>query len=323
MNNRELHRFFVKYDGDPSANRDKFLGGSDAGTILGYNQYKSAYTLWLEKTGQKEVEDISNNFNVWFGTNAEELIAKRFTMESGIKVQRSNTGYSIKEYPFLIGHIDRKIIGEKAGLECKTTTGWNKTDFENGEIPKTHYAQMQHYLLVTGWNYWYYATSRDNNQFYWMKVERNDDFIDNVLLPAEIEFWKNVTNMTPPKTDGSDSTSDSLNYMQKNAEIKDDVLFLDSSVEDKLNRHDEIERRIEELKEEDNAIKNEIKEMMISYPKASTDFHTISYKPQVRESLDTSLLKKTEPTYYQTLLDKYRKVTTSTPFTIKKNRGEK
>lgn len=40
--------------------RTSGIGGSDAGTIMGSNPWKSPYQLWLEKTGQVEAEDISN-----------------------------------------------------------------------------------------------------------------------------------------------------------------------------------------------------------------------------------------------------------------------
>lgn len=40
--------------------RTSGIGGSDAGTIMGANPWKSPYQLWLEKTGQVEAEDIDD-----------------------------------------------------------------------------------------------------------------------------------------------------------------------------------------------------------------------------------------------------------------------
>lgn len=39
--------------------RNTGLGGSDCGSILGLNPYKSALTLWSEKTGMMQPEDLS------------------------------------------------------------------------------------------------------------------------------------------------------------------------------------------------------------------------------------------------------------------------
>lgn len=44
--------------------RNKYIGGSDAGCVLGFNKWKSPYELFLEKTGKKEPEDLSNNLRV-------------------------------------------------------------------------------------------------------------------------------------------------------------------------------------------------------------------------------------------------------------------
>ena len=38
--------------------RTQGIGGSDAGTIVGLNPWKSKYELWLEKTGQVVPEDL-------------------------------------------------------------------------------------------------------------------------------------------------------------------------------------------------------------------------------------------------------------------------
>ena len=32
--------------------RNKYIGGSDAGAVVGLDDYKSPYSLWAEKTGR-------------------------------------------------------------------------------------------------------------------------------------------------------------------------------------------------------------------------------------------------------------------------------
>ena len=50
------------------------------------------------------------------------------------------------EHSFMLANIDRQILGERAGLECKTTSAYNRTDFEGGSIPPYFYWQCMHYL---------------------------------------------------------------------------------------------------------------------------------------------------------------------------------
>lgn len=200
-----------KWNGDPSANRTEFIGGSDIGTILGLNPWKSAYTLWAEKSGRIEAEDISDIEAVWWGTNMEELVAKRFCMKTGKKVKKTTYEFSCKEYPFLVAHVDRLGVGEKFVLECKTTSARNRTNYDEGEIPPYHYAQVQFYLMLTGYKVGYLATKRDSD-FYVTKIDRNDEFIEEIKESA-IAFWQMVQDGTEPDIDDSESTADTINQM--------------------------------------------------------------------------------------------------------------
>lgn len=200
-----------KWNGDPSANRTEFIGGSDIGTILGLNPWKSAYTLWAEKSGRIEIEDISDKEAVWWGTNMEELVAKRFCMKTGKKVKKTTYEFSCKEYPFLVAHVDRLGVGEKFVLECKTTSARNRTNYNEGEIPPYHYAQVQFYLMLTGYKVGYLATKRDSD-FYVTKIDRNDEFIEEMKESA-INFWQMVQDGIEPDIDDSESTADTINQM--------------------------------------------------------------------------------------------------------------
>lgn len=206
-----------KWNGDPSADRDKFIGGSDIGTIMGANPWKSAYTLWAEKTGRIEPEDISDKEAVWWGTNMEDLVAKRFAMKfeeatgEKVKLYKPMVSFSTAEYPFLVGHVDRLFRGKKIGLECKTTSARNKTNYAEGEIPPMHFCQCQFYMAVTGYKEWYLATKRDN-EFYITKIDRNEEVIQD-LIESAVRFWQMVEEDIEPPIDDSESTADTINQM--------------------------------------------------------------------------------------------------------------
>ena len=102
--------------------RRKSIGGSDAASILGLNQYNSAYALWCEKTGKITPEDISDKEAVRLGNDLEQYAAERFMDATGKKVRRENNIIYNDDYPFAHANPDRMVIGEKAGLECKTTS---------------------------------------------------------------------------------------------------------------------------------------------------------------------------------------------------------
>lgn len=112
-------------------NRSKWLkmrkagiGGSEAAAIVGLNPWKSAFQLWMEKTGQVEPEDLSDNEYVYWGNVLEQAVADRFCELTGKKVQRRGM-LQDDEYPYMLASVDRMVVGENAGLECKTTNAFN------------------------------------------------------------------------------------------------------------------------------------------------------------------------------------------------------
>ena len=60
--------------------RQKHIGGSDVSVIMGYNEYKNLVTLWEEKTGRREQEDLSDNKAIQRGKLSENLLIESTTL---------------------------------------------------------------------------------------------------------------------------------------------------------------------------------------------------------------------------------------------------
>ena len=103
--------------------RKRYIGGSDAASIVGLNDYQSPYALWCEKRGI--TPEFEGNLRTEVGAYLEDFIAKRFEQETGKRVQRSNFSFVNDAYPWVIADVDREIVGENAGLECKSTSALN------------------------------------------------------------------------------------------------------------------------------------------------------------------------------------------------------
>ena len=99
------------------------IGGSDAGVILGVSPYKSAVELYLEKTGQAEPPDLSDNEAVEMGNWLEPVAADLFAKRLRLKLRRVNETLADRRHPFLMAHLDRRVVGERALVEIKTTRG--------------------------------------------------------------------------------------------------------------------------------------------------------------------------------------------------------
>lgn len=269
-------------------NRNGYIGGSDIGTIMGVNQWKSPYTLWAEKTGLIEVEDISDKDAVWFGVMEEDIIAKRFTMKTELKVKKSNYAYGCKEYPYLRGHVDRIASKGKWGLEIKTTSSWNKTKYDEGEVPESHYWQCMFYMFLTGWDTWYLATKRDN-RFYITKINRDDEAIERMLDACE-DFWNHVQSGEPVEIDGSDSTQETLEQMYPE-EHQGETVNLDSQ-EDTLLALLELGTQEKNLKELKTKYQNEIKAVLGEAEKGETGQFIVSWKANAKGTRVFRLVEK-------------------------------
>jgi putative phage-type endonuclease len=129
--------------------RKKYIGGSDAAAVVGLNSFSSPYTVWADKLGKLPPKE--DNEAMRLGRDLEDYVAKRFTEQTGKKVRRKNFILWNSDYPFAHANVDRLIVGENAGLECKTTSVLNLKSFKNGEFPANYYVQCMHYMAVTGY----------------------------------------------------------------------------------------------------------------------------------------------------------------------------
>lgn len=293
--------------------RRKYVGGSEAGSIIGLNPYKSAYALWAEKTGR--IPEFEGNMATKVGTYMEDFIAHLFAEETGKKVQKVNTSLHNTDYPFAIANIDRKIVGEKAGLEIKNTTSLPVIKhLKNCDFPEMYLAQCTHYLAVTGLERWYLAVLVNCKELKLYTLERDEAEI-KALMDAEKEFWKFVQMDVAPMPDGADSTSDALLSMYPNStDDAVDLVAFSTELEEYMALSDQI-KNLTKMKDEKANI---IKEFMKDAGYGRNGKYSVSYKSQERRTFDTKRFEKEN----QSLdLSDYYKVSTSRVFKVTK-KGE-
>ena len=260
--------------------RRKAIGGSDASSIIGLNPWSSPYTVWADKLGKLPPKE--DNESMRLGRDLEDYVAKRFTEKTGKKVRRENNIIYNERYPFAHANVDRMVVGEDAGLECKTTSAMNLKKFKNGAFPDTYYVQCVHYLMVTGCKKWYLGVLVLGEGFYDFTIERDEEEIA-ALAKSEEEFWKYVQDKTPPMTDGKDSTSKtiSLLYPESNEEVVDLTAF-----KKELGEYLTITAQIVALEGRKNEVANRIKVFMQECGKGETDGFRVSYTTSSRSNFD-------------------------------------
>lgn len=271
--------------------RHGYIGGSDAGSIIGMNPYNSAFAVWAEKTGK--TEPFGGNIATRTGTLLEDLVARLFMEETGKTVRRLNYTLVNEAYPFACANLDREIIGEDAFLECKTTNNYvNIRQFKTGEFPDIYYAQVVHYMAVTGAKKAYLAVLSECRDFRIFELERDEDEID-ALMNAERDFWNNyvLTGKTPP-TDGHSATARAIQQMFPD----DDGDTADlSDIEADLALRRNLTNTVKEVKSEIDEIENRIKLRMGEASKGTCGRFTVSWKVQNTSGLDREKIKSDYP----------------------------
>lgn len=261
--------------------RSKYIGGSDAASVVGLNPFSSAYTLWAEKTGK--TPPFEGNLATEVGTFLEEFVAKKFEQETGKKVRKENHSILNDKYPWAIANVDRVIVGEDAGLEIKTTDSLNLSKFKNGEYPSNYYVQIVHYLAMTGKKKWYLAVLIGNKEFKVFTIERDQAEID-ALMKSEEDFWRYVQTNTPPPPDGAESTGKTLAsiYPNSNGGTTDISPFNHDLLE-----YTRLNAQIKELEKMRDEAANRVKLYLGETETGESLKYKVSWKTAQRSTFDT------------------------------------
>ena len=290
--------------------RKSGIGGSDAGAVCGVNPYKSALAVYQDKIS----EDISDDDNEAMrqGRELEEYVAKRFSEATRLKVKRSGFIYRSDEHPFMIADIDRLVIGEKAGLECKTASAYSADKWKDGAIPESYEIQCRHYMAVMGFTHMYIACLILGKDFIIRRIDRDPD-IETAIISIEENFWNDhIVPKVMPDPDGSRAYDEILDkYFPK----RDDAEAIRLIGFDKdLSRREELNSLIDKLETERNEIDQRIKVYMEGTEQAQTDDYRVSWIFTETQRLDTKRLKMEEPELY----NRYTKMTTGRRFTVRR-----
>lgn len=269
------------------------IGGSDIGAILGVNKYKSAIDIYIDKTEGKKQD--GNRFT-HFGHKLEKVVFEEF-QERHSNMKCYTVPYTIQR-GVCVANVDGMVydpVKDKYGvLELKTTSAYNKDEWTGDTVPQSYYAQVQHYLYVTGLSFAYIACLVGGNDYKEFYIERSLEDIDYIQEKAT-DFWKNhVMKKVPPMLDGSDSYS---KYLLEKADRENEEII-------ELN---ELNTKAEEIKALDEQIKNleqqlELKKQEIILElnnnhcnKAISSDYKFTITTQARNSVDKKLMEKENP----------------------------
>jgi putative phage-type endonuclease len=295
--------------------RKTYIGGSDAAAILGLSRYRTPLEVWAIKTGQVTPLDISDNTPVKLGNKLEQAVAEFFMDETGKKVVPAEKMFFHPKYPFLGANIDRLVVGEPAGLECKTANQFKMSEWQVEEIPQEYQVQCLHYMAVTGLPIWYIAVLIGNTSFLWKVFVRADAKVSlpdmpkeyiNVVAPEtlnnivekEVYFWNTfiVPKVMPMQVTSQD---DDILYRLYPQAASESIIELGDDASRVCESLDSMQADYAVLEKEIDEQKNTLRAMLKTYETGVTAKYRITWKNQKERRVDVELFKKEEPGLYE------------------------
>lgn len=239
------------------AKRKTVIGASDAGTILGLNPHESPMSLYLRKRG--DIEPKEETLAMWLGHEMEPIIAKRYEMETGRRLQDPGD-YNILHHPqheWLTATRDRTAFldTEHGPVELKAPGERMAKGWSDSESPLRYQVQLQIQMACMGAKVGEIAAIVGNDRFYCVRYERDDDFLEAVI-PVLHDFWIGVRDGVPPEIDGSEATRKAIRALHP--DDSGESIVLNPSFEAELERLTELERDLDACTLEIQQIKNRI-----------------------------------------------------------------
>ena len=274
------------------------IGGSDAAAVIGLNPFRSRIEVYADKMGMMPEKEDTESMRL--GRDLEDYVAHRFCEATGKKVRRNNFMWCHDEHRCMIADVDREVIGENAGLECKTTQAWGGKVIMKGEIPLTYYVQCMHYMAVMGYDRVYLAVLIFGKGFFHFTIERDEDEIA-ALVAAETAFWRDhVEAGISPDPDGSQSAEQAVDAIWGNRAQEDELLMFDFS--DDMRELCDLAAAEKEIKRRKDAIKQRLQAALGEHMVGSSDRYVITWRPQERSSIDSRRLYRERPDIYREYL---------------------
>jgi len=239
--------------------RKSGIGGSDIGAILGLNKWTSPLDVYLDKTGQADGPDLSDNEAVHFGNVLEDTIAQEYARRTGCKVRRRNQRFIHPDHEWMAANIDRSVDGERMILECKNSSQWMAGAWgESGtdEVPESYLVQVAWYMAILGYDRANLAALIGGNNLRIYEFDRDYE-LEKILINRSREFWFNNVLAKVAPAPSCERDLDTL-YAMDNG----DTLLADPVTEERVYKLAHLKADIKIMEERADALKFDIQKDM-------------------------------------------------------------
>jgi putative phage-type endonuclease len=257
--------------------RRSIIGGTDASALCHKNPWKDPMQVWAEKCGLWPDDDVQSEVMKW-GILQEDLVAREYMAKTGNKVRRPALlpdkilGFPTRlrrhpEYSWMGAHLDRLILNENRGLECKTTNAFMTHEWGaegTDQVPEQYLLQCQHYMAVMGYESFDLAVLIGGNNHRVYHIPRDEGLIAS-LIKIEADFWTNhVETGVCPMPDGSETSMRSVRKLNPTATEREGCISkqADERINAAVGELADADYESKLLEKKINALKGEIQHFM-------------------------------------------------------------
>ena len=250
--------------------------------------------------------ELGNYLEPWLLEKAKQWFEQNLFVPVEIREQQSICVHD--EYPFIAGHIDGLafVDGVYAPIliDAKSTSVYNKKNWDDGEIPAVAMFQIYHYFAcLPEIEKAYLVVLIGNTDLRMVEVVRDQEIVD-ALVKAEVDFWNNhVLPRNPPAM--SMVTANDLDVVKKlyPDSVDAEITIEDDEVIAVAKELIEVKARIKELETHEEMLQAQLEYSLGANAGAKAGSYAFSWKSQSRTSVSTKTLKDKYPEIYNELAE--------------------
>lgn len=235
--------------------RKTYIGGSDLGSILGVNHFRTELDVYFEKVAEEVVEESTSEAAYW-GNVLEEVVANEYAKRTGFKVAKPVGLIRHKQYPFIACNLDYWAVDSEDKsyiLECKTANQNKASEWGHegtDQIPQAYLYQVAYYAAITG------AEKVDiavliGGQDFRIYCYNKDLELEAKLLRVAKKFWQQHVEVGVPPKPRNEQDAAKLYPKANGLEVRADATVL-SKVEE-----------LQDLKAREKSLAEEITELQV------------------------------------------------------------
>ena len=216
-----------------------------------------AVDVVLEKTGKKEISDLSGIEAVQMGHVMQPVIGRLVQDRLGLELKDADYSLSHPTESWFRSHFDFITTDGKTLVEAKNYNAAtrNKFDPDNNRIPDADYAQLVHEAAVHNINHIYLAVLFGGQELQTFEFHISDQEKEDLIKKMAV-YWGHVQANTIPPIETIEQTK--LLFPQSN----DAVIIANRNVEIAVENLKHYKDQIKKLEEMSEQVEVQIRELM-------------------------------------------------------------